>query len=90
MCADHFVENSLFYFNKFDNLIQCSFYGDDHILSVSEDIPWFNMNNVALVFKNIGLDYTDFKKNDVFEDFVDICDLTFLKRKFYMCNNRMK
>jgi hypothetical protein len=66
------------------SLISFTAYGDDHVLSVSDLVPWFNMITVSETFKAMDIEYTSADKStDVFEEkYVPANELTYLKRKF--------
>nr|DAZ87870.1 TPA_asm: hypothetical protein [Dugejap virus 2] len=57
-------------------------YGDDHIVRVHKDLPYFNMVSVSNFFSSIGLEYTTTTKCEVTNLYVDENELTYLKRKF--------
>lgn len=57
-------------------------YGDDNLLSVSSQIPWFNMISVAQVLEKIGVIYQPASKVGELQEYVDFTEVTFLKRGF--------
>jgi hypothetical protein len=77
-------------FKKFVHLIT---YGDDNIMGVSDETPWFDHAAIAGVMKSIGITYTTSDKTDRVLTYVHIDEEQFLKRKwrfdsdvgFYVC-----
>lgn len=67
---------------RYHELVGFTAYGDDHIVSVSEIIPWFNMVLVKKKFLEMGITYTNADKTDRVVEYIDSEDLTFLKRGF--------
>jgi hypothetical protein len=55
-------------------------YGDDNIMGVSKDTPWFNHTNVQEVLANIGVEYTMADKESESIPFIRIDQTQFLKR----------
>ncbi|APG76722.1 hypothetical protein 1 [Beihai picorna-like virus 101] len=62
--------------------VEFTAYGDDHIVSVIDDLKWFNMETYQQWLKSHGVEYTNASKGDVRGAFVKPCDLTYLKRHF--------
>ena len=71
------------------SLVGFTAYGDDHVLSVSDLIPWFNMITVSNVFKSMNIEYTSADKSTATfsENYVLANDLTYLKRKFHVVDD---
>jgi len=68
---------------RFDDYVSMVAYGDDNVINVSPQTPWFNALSCAKVMKDLGLTYTDDNKNAIGEtSFYSPFDITFLKRKF--------
>nr|UNY42024.1 MAG: polyprotein 1 [Picornavirales sp.] len=57
-------------------------YGDDNIMSVREDVDFFNHTSVQEALQIIGVEYTMPNKEQHSLPFVAISDVTFLKRSF--------
>nr|QRI44209.1 MAG: nonstructural polyprotein [Picornavirales sp.] len=68
-------------FNKFVRLI---IYGDDNIVSISEEIiAWFNMETIKDAFKKyLNMTYTNPQKTDEIVISKTLKDVSFLKRSF--------
>jgi len=56
-------------------------YGDDKIVGV-KNLPSLNAINMAEFFESIGMGFTDSNKNKITQPYMDIKDITFLKRAF--------
>lgn len=67
---------------RYHELVAFTAYGDDHILSVSNYLPWFNMISVAEVYASMGIGYTNADKTDEIVRYVPRESLMYLKRKF--------
>nr|WFG77340.1 MAG: polyprotein [Insectivora picornavirus] len=68
---------------NFFDVCQATFYGDDHIVSVSDSCPWFNMKTFSqAVKKYVGLDYTTTTKGEVTITYERPNEVRFLKRRF--------
>jgi len=57
-------------------------YGDDNGMSVSEDCPWFNHTAISLELSKFGVVYTMAEKGSESKPYVNLCDGSFLKRKW--------
>lgn len=55
-------------------------YGDDNIMGVSQNCPWFNHTSVSEVLATSGVTYTMADKDAESVPYVDLDQLTFLKR----------
>jgi ribosomal protein S27E len=66
-------------FKKYVNLAT---YGDDNIMSVSDECPNFNHTNIAKALATIGVEYTMAEKGAESIPYVHILQTTFLKRQF--------
>ena len=68
----------------YHNLIGFTAYGDDHIVSVSDVLPWFNMITVSDLFKKMKIEYTSADKSttNFTQKYVPLGELTYLKRNF--------
>jgi len=63
--------------------VEETFYGDDHVISVSDRMPWFNFRNYKKVMDKHLIGYTDSIKSDRADfDYEALTDVTYLKRKF--------
>nr|UNY42101.1 MAG: polyprotein 1 [Picornavirales sp.] len=66
-------------FKKHINLIT---YGDDNAMGVSKDISFFDHTKIVDVLASIGVVYTMADKESESVPFVNVNDITFLKRRF--------
>ncbi|APG78508.1 hypothetical protein [Wenzhou picorna-like virus 39] len=67
----------------FHSRLSCTFYGDDNLISVSDDIiDKYNMNTYCDVMRQIGITYTTPDKTDMSVPFYNVDQITYLKRKF--------
>ncbi len=57
-------------------------YGDDNTAGVHERCPWFNHTSVSAVMSSIGITYTMADKESESVPYIDIDDVSFLKRKW--------
>lgn len=71
----------------FDAKVRLLTYGDDNVLNVSKDIPWFNHTTIAESFGEIGIEYTMADKNAESVPFISIQDVSFLKRTWRYDND---
>lgn len=55
-------------------------YGDDNVMGVSTKAPWFNHTAIANVLKTIGVIYTMADKEAVSVPYININQVSFLKR----------
>lgn len=72
---EHKVED----FKKYVHLMT---YGDDNIMGVSRDIPWFNHTAIANVLAKAGITYTMADKDAESVPYSHISEVNFLKRGF--------
>lgn len=66
---------------EFNHFVKMIAYGDDNVLNVSSNVPLYNQENMARIFAEIGMTYTDEDKTGALGD-KDITQVSFLKRKF--------
>lgn len=57
-------------------------YGDDNIMGVSKTTPWFNHTAIQAVLAGIGVEYTMADKESASVPYVNINDVSFLKRSW--------
>jgi hypothetical protein len=57
-------------------------YGDDNIMGVSKDVPWFNHTSLASELAKIGVTYTMAEKDRDSVPYISIDECSFLKRTF--------
>jgi hypothetical protein len=57
-------------------------YGDDNVMNVAKNIDWFNHTVIQEQLKKIGVMYTMAEKDQESIPFIDIKDVSFLKRQF--------
>lgn len=68
--------------DSFHQHVLCCFYGDDDICAVKPEAAIYNQHNIALVFREHGLDYTAATKEESTYEFIPILQADFLKREF--------
>jgi hypothetical protein len=64
-------------FKTYVNLLT---YGDDNVMGVCRSIPWFNHTAIVGALKTIGVEYTMADKESVSVPYININDVSFLKR----------
>lgn len=57
-------------------------YGDDNIMGVSKEAPWFNHTAIARVLAHAGITYTMAEKEAESVPYINISEASFLKRSF--------
>nr|UQB76032.1 nonstructural protein [Flumine marna-like virus 1] len=57
-------------------------YGDDNIMGISQNIPWYNHTTISEVFSTVGLGYTMADKEAESVPYINISEATFLKRSW--------
>ncbi len=66
----------------FTSNVHILIYGDDNIMGVSSDIPWFNHTAIQNSFKELDIEYTMANKEADSVPYISITEATFLKRGF--------
>jgi hypothetical protein len=66
-------------FKKYVHLMT---YGDDNIMGVSSETPWYNHSTIKEIFSTIGIVYTMAEKEAISVPYINIYDATFLKRSW--------
>jgi hypothetical protein len=66
-------------FKKYCHLIT---YGDDMIMNVSSEIPWFNHTTIQSVLNSIDIEFTMADKHSESVPYINISDASFLRRKW--------
>lgn len=66
----------------FKDCVALMTYGDDNVMSVSEECDWFNHTAIQKWFGGYGITYTMAEKDEASVPFIDIDDATFLKRRW--------
>lgn len=66
----------------FNQTVALMTYGDDNVMSVHKDAPWFNHTAVAAVYAKWGFEYTMADKKAESVPYIHIRDAEFLKRKW--------
>lgn len=79
LCERH---NKSFNVKDFKRFVHLLTYGDDNIMGVSEEVPWFNHTNIQEVFAEVGITYTMADKDAESVPFINIEQADFLKRSF--------
>jgi len=64
----------------------CAFYGDDSVVAVRNH-PEFNMQSMSQFALDIGMYYTSFDKSETHQEYADIHEIEYLKRKFRVIND---
>jgi hypothetical protein len=64
----------------FKNHVSLMTYGDDNIMGVSDDAPWFNHTVIQEEFAKVGIVYTMADKEAKSEPYINISQASFLKR----------
>ena len=57
-------------------------YGDDNVMGISTCAPWFNHTSIQEVLADHGVTYTMADKESASVPFINIDDVTFLKRSW--------
>jgi hypothetical protein len=55
-------------------------YGDDNIMGISSEVPWFNHTSIQSALHHIGVEYTMADKNAESVPYISISKCSFLKR----------
>lgn len=76
-------------FEKFDENVRCSFYGDDNMITVKPEIlPYFNFKTYKAECEKIGFKLTNAAKDGEEVEFLKLEDMEFLKRNFVMIEGK--
>jgi hypothetical protein len=67
---------------SFDKNVCLMTYGDDNIMSVSDDAPWFNHTNIQSTLRDVDIVYTMADKEAASVPYIDISECSFLKRSW--------
>lgn len=67
---------------SFKNNVNLMTYGDDNVMGVNPDIPWFNHTAIQKTLSNIGVEYTMADKESESVPYINIDEVSFLKRKW--------
>ncbi len=67
---------------KFKQFVALLTYGDDNTMGVSRKIDWFNHTAIQKVLASIGVKYTMADKEAESRPFIDIREVSYLKRKW--------
>ncbi len=57
-------------------------YGDDNVMGISRNIPWFNHTSIQKSLETIGVTYTMADKDSESKPYININDTSFLKRQW--------
>jgi hypothetical protein len=71
---------------RFKESVSLMTYGDDNIMSVSKDCPWFNHVTISDAFNDMGITYTMPDKESESVPYVSIYSSSFLKRSWVWNN----
>ncbi len=66
--------------SSFKENVALATYGDDNAMGVSEKVPWFNHTALVSVLAQIGVEYTMADKGAESVPYIDISNVSFLKR----------
>lgn len=64
-------------------------YGDDNVFGVNKIIPWFNHTTIQSTLATIGVEYTMADKTSASRPYINIGEVSFLKRE-WVWNNEVK
>lgn len=67
---------------RFKEHVSLMTYGDDNIMSVSPEAPWFNHSSIAAVLASVGIEYTMADKSAESRPYIHIDECSFLKRSW--------
>lgn len=67
---------------RFKDYVRLFTYGDDNVMGVHEDAPWFTHTSVQSVLASIGVEYTMADKEAASIPYIHINDCSFLKRRW--------
>jgi hypothetical protein len=67
---------------SFQDNVSLMTYGDDNIMGVSNDVPWFHHTNIQAEFAKMGITYTMADKEAESVPYINIADASFLKRSW--------
>eukprot|EP00996_Jenningsia_fusiforme_P003195 NODE_3_length_6892_cov_17.362853_g2_i0.p1 GENE.NODE_3_length_6892_cov_17.362853_g2_i0~~NODE_3_length_6892_cov_17.362853_g2_i0.p1 ORF type:complete len:1312 (+),score=70.54 NODE_3_length_6892_cov_17.362853_g2_i0:340-3936(+) len=82
LSTDPFELPSLHSPRRFKESVSLMTYGDDNIMSVSENCPWFNHVTISQAFSDMGIVYTMPDKESESVPYVSIYSSSFLKRSW--------
>jgi hypothetical protein len=68
------------FIKSFKEVVNLMTYGDDNIMGVSEEAPWFNHTAIQQVLADVDIGYTMADKEAASVPYIDIADANFLKR----------
>jgi hypothetical protein len=68
--------------SDFKKYVALMTYGDDNVMGVSKEIPWFNHTSIQEVLSTIGVHYTMADKKSESRPYIDVSEVDFLKRKW--------
>jgi len=67
---------------SFKMFVNLATYGDDNIMNVSDQIPWFNHTSIQRALGSMGIAYTMSDKESESVEYITLEEADFLKRKF--------
>lgn len=68
--------------DRFEKCVALMTYGDDNVMSVRDDCGWFNHTSIQQWLSTYGITYTMADKLEDSIPFIDIDDVSFLKRRW--------
>jgi hypothetical protein len=66
----------------FEQRVVACVYGDDNLVGVRKDTPWFNHSTMAKALGEVGITYTMADKGAESRPYIPYGEISFLKRKF--------
>lgn len=57
-------------------------YGDDNVMGVSDNVPWFNHTSISNCLRDIDIVYTMADKEAASIPYIHVSDISFLKRRW--------
>nr|ULG00003.1 MAG: hypothetical protein 1 [Marnaviridae sp.] len=67
---------------RFKKFVALLTYGDDNTMGVSKEAEWFNHTAIQRVLESIGVEYTMADKESESRPFIDITEVSYLKRRW--------
>ncbi len=67
---------------RFHEAVFFGAYGDDNLMGIAPNVPWFNHITLSKELAKLGFTFTTADKSGVPTPYRALCDVTFLKRSF--------
>lgn len=81
----YYVLNPKHELDSFQDNVHLVVYGDDNIMGISDNVPWFNHTSISKVLAEVGIEYTMADKEAESQPYIHISEATFLKRSWRYC-----